>query len=73
MITGKPYEQLLLRDGTSRLKRRATVLLNKNYVKIDERSMEDLVQFAIDFAEQVNFFNEQLTIFIRSLHCTWCL
>jgi hypothetical protein len=62
MITGKPYEQLLLRDGTSRLKRRATVLLNKNYVNIDERSMEDLVQFAIDFAEQVNFFNEQLTI-----------
>lgn len=62
MITGKPYEQLLLRDGTSRLKRRATVLLNKNYINIDERSMEDLVQFAIDFAEQVNFFNEQLTI-----------
>ena len=62
MITGKPYEQLLLRDGTSRLKRRATVLLNKNYVKIDERSMDDLVQFAIDFAEQVNFFNEQLNI-----------
>jgi hypothetical protein len=57
MINGKPYQTLLLRDGTSQLQRRATVLLSKEYVQLDERSMEDLVNFAVDFAKELKFYN----------------
>lgn len=57
MVNGKPYQSLLLRDGTSQLHRRATVLLSKTYVNIDERSLEKLVAFAVDFSKELQFFN----------------
>jgi hypothetical protein len=57
MVNGKPYQSLLLRDGVSQLQRRATVLLSKTYINIDERSLENLVAFAVDFAKELQFFN----------------
>ncbi|HEX4957334.1 MAG TPA: baseplate J/gp47 family protein [Lacibacter sp.] len=46
-----------MRDGTSQLQRRATVLLNKSYINIDEHSLEDLVTLAVDFAKELKFFD----------------
>jgi hypothetical protein len=57
MVNGKPYQSVLLRDGTSQLHRRATVLLSKTYINIDERSLEDLVTFTVDFAKELEFFD----------------
>ncbi len=46
----------LQRDGTSQNQRLLAALLPE-YVSVDERSMEDLIAFAKDFAAQINYFD----------------
>lgn len=46
----------LLRDGTSQQQRLLKALL-PGYVSVDERSMEDLVAFAREYAKEINFYN----------------
>ena len=44
------------RDGVSQ-KGRNIAALDMNYVSIEERSVEDLLKFALKFAEQLKFYN----------------
>jgi hypothetical protein len=46
----------LKRDGTSQQQRTLNALL-PGYVSVDERSLEDLKQFAIEYAGQLKYFN----------------
>ncbi|KZS39755.1 hypothetical protein AWE51_08885 [Aquimarina aggregata] len=45
-----------MNKGTSQ-KYRNNTSLNPNYISIDERSMLDLVQFTIDYSENINYYN----------------
>lgn len=47
----------LQRDGTSQEQRTLKTLL-PGYVSVDERSMDDLQNFVVKFAEEINFFNQ---------------
>ena len=57
MPQGKPYDSILLRDGTSQKQRQDTVLLQDHHALADERSLEDLVRLTKDYAETVRFFD----------------
>lgn len=46
----------LLRDGTSQ-ESRSSVALSEDYVKIDERDIEDFLAFIHSFADRINFYN----------------
>lgn len=46
----------LLRDGTSQQQRLLKALL-PNYVSVDERSMDDLIRFAREYAKEINYYN----------------
>lgn len=50
--------EFIHRDGISQLARQSA-LLDPDYVKIDERTTEDLLSFAKAFAEHLNFVNDQ--------------
>jgi len=47
-----------LRDGTSQ-QGRYTDALNPDFAKIDERTIQDFLVYAKDFAKQLNFYDEQ--------------
>lgn len=53
----KPYETISLRDGLSQQQRTKTVLLNKDFVLPDERTLDDLVAFAKNYAKNIKFFD----------------
>lgn len=53
----KPYETISLRDGLSQQRRKQTVLLKKDFVLPDERTLDDLVAFAKNYAKNINFFD----------------
>lgn len=53
----KPYETISLRDGLSQKQRTQTVLLKKDFVLPDERTLDDLVVFAKNYAKNINFFD----------------
>jgi hypothetical protein len=44
------------RDGVSRRQRKLEAL-NPSFVKVDERTLEDFLVFALDFSRQVQFYN----------------
>ncbi len=46
----------LIRDGVSQ-KQRLTEALKPEYVKVDERSMEDLLYFLVNYSKEVAFFD----------------
>ena len=56
MAEKKPYDFILQRDGSSSTQRAQTVLLQPGYFKPDERSLNDIYQFAKNFAAKVNFY-----------------
>jgi len=47
-----------MNKGTSQKSRRNKAL-NPEYISIDERSMLDMVQFTLDFSQNINFYNLQ--------------
>jgi hypothetical protein len=47
-----------MNKGTSR-ETRKNIALREDYISIDERSMLDLVQFTLDFSQNVNFYSLQ--------------
>lgn len=55
------YNQFLSRDGTSQPQRQLAALL-PDYVLVDERSMEDLIAFAEQYAAEIAYFNLQDTV-----------
>lgn len=58
----KPYETISLRDGLSQQQRSQTVLLKKDFVLPDERTLDDLVAFAKNYAKNINFFDLTNTV-----------
>ncbi|MGE9311233.1 hypothetical protein ACLOAU_06295 [Niabella sp. CJ426] len=56
MAEKKPYDFILQRDGSSSTQRAQTVLLQPDYFRPDERSLNDIYQFAKNFAAKVNFY-----------------
>jgi hypothetical protein len=52
----------LQRDGTSQEQRTLKTLL-PGYVAVDERSMDDLRSFAIEYAREINFYQDDNTVF----------
>src|SRR4249919_1634158 len=53
-------EHPLKRDGTGQ-RQRFTAALDASYVKVDERSLNDLLQFAAEYAKEVKFFDASNT------------
>ncbi|MCA6364284.1 MAG: baseplate J/gp47 family protein [Bacteroidetes bacterium] len=47
----------LQRDGTSQAERLLKAL-DPTYVQVDERNIDDLLRFALKYAEKLNFYNE---------------
>jgi hypothetical protein len=47
----------LLRDGTSQAERLLKAL-DPTYVQVDERQIDDLLRFALKYAEKLNFYDE---------------
>ena len=47
-----------MNKGTSQ-KSRKNIALREDYIAIDERSLLDMVQFTLDFSQNVNFYNLQ--------------
>ncbi|MCH5716200.1 baseplate J/gp47 family protein [Niabella hibiscisoli] len=56
MAEKKPYDYILRRDGSSSRQRAKTVLLQPDYFKPDERSLDEIYQFAKNFAASINFY-----------------
>ncbi len=56
MAEKKPYDFILQRDGSSSTQRTTRVLLQPGYFKPDERSLDEIYQFAKNFAAKVNFY-----------------
>jgi hypothetical protein len=46
----------LLRDGTSQQQRLLKALL-PSYVSVDERSMQDLIAFAVNYGKEINYYD----------------
>ncbi|MCW3104348.1 MAG: hypothetical protein JWO09_2788 [Bacteroidetes bacterium] len=51
----------LLRDGTSQQQRLLKALL-PSYVSVDERSMQDLIDFAVNYGKEINYYDSTNTI-----------
>jgi hypothetical protein len=56
MIKNCNTKNPLLRDGTSQQQRLLKALL-PSYVSVDERSMDDLAAFAVNFGKEIKYFN----------------
>lgn len=61
MIKNCNTKNPLLRDGTSQQQRLLKALL-PSYVSVDERSMADLMSFAVDFGKEINYFTPGNTV-----------
>ena len=57
MSTPTDNSRTRLRDGTSQTARRQKAL-QPDYVQIDERSLEDFLAFAREYAKELNFYDE---------------
>src|SRR5215510_14889959 len=53
-------EHPLKRDGTGQ-RQRFPAALDPSYAKVDERSMNDLLQFAAEYAKELKFFDTSKT------------
>ncbi|WP_372771999.1 hypothetical protein [Mangrovibacterium sp.] len=60
----------LQRDGTSQAQRQLKTLL-PGYVAVDERSMDDLIAFAGEFAKEIYYFKPDNTIDPDPLKSNW--
>lgn len=54
------------RDGTSQLDRQQAALA-PDYVSVDERSLEDLLAFALEYARELNYFDAE-----NNANGDWC-
>lgn len=58
-MSEQPFKSILLqRDGTSQTGRHLAAL-DPDYVSVDERSAQDLLAFAREYAKELNYFDEQ--------------
>ncbi|MES2554629.1 MAG: baseplate J/gp47 family protein [Bacteroidota bacterium] len=58
MISGIKPKELLFRDGTSQ-SQRLNNALDPDAILVDERQLADFIRFAQDFAEKLQFFNQE--------------
>ena len=53
------HKHPLVRDGNSQSERKPDALAT-NYVQLDERKLEDILEFVYQYAKQINYYDKEL-------------